>query len=311
MFLADHLGEAAAFVAAVCWTACSIAFANAGRQVGSLCVNIIRLLIAVSCLMLVGIFAFQEIVPIAPAAAWGYLALSGVIGFFLGDLCLFQSYVMIGPRLGLLVLSLWPPISALLAWPLLGEELSGVQWIGMAVALGGVATVVIERPGDGADAGARRHYLVGILLAVVASFCQAAGYVISKLGMRIMDPDGVIPVRVSFQATQMRLLAATVAFVVLFTVARRWRVLGKAVRHKNAMAWLAFGAIVGPFLGVVLSLYAMYYTQAGIAATIMATAPILILPYAVLVDKEKVKPLTVLGAAIAFVGIAMLAMGKA
>lgn len=310
--LQAHLGEVAAFGAALCWTTCSVAFTRAGRHIGSLSVNLIRLLIAGGLLSLVGAVFFREVVPSAPTGAWGYLALSGLIGFFLGDLCLFKSYLMIGPRLGLLVLSLWPPIAALLAWPLLGEQLVGMQWAGMALALAGVVMVVVERPGKASAsvAVALTHDPRGIALAAMGALCQAAGYVVSKPGMKLMDPEEVMPVQVSLQATQMRLLAALVGFAVVFTVTRRWGRLRDALGHRQAMAWLGFGALAGPFLGVALSLYAMLHTQAGVAAMIMATAPILILPYAILVEKEKIKPLALLGTMVAFVGLALLTVGK-
>ena len=66
------------------------------------------------------------------------------------------------------------------------------------------------------------------------------------------------------------------------------------------------GAILGPFLGVWLSLIAVKYVEAGIAATIMATVPVLILPLVVLIYREKVSPRAVFGALVAVGGVAML-----
>ena len=307
MILLDHLGELAAVGAAVCWTVCSIAFTRAGKEVGSLCVNLIRLLMAGLLMGFLCLFVYGQFLPVTSGRAWRVLGMSGVIGFFIGDLCLFKAFLLIGPRLGLLIMSLWPPIAALLAWWWHDEWLSAWQWCGMTVVLAGVSTVVMERPHRD-DEKPARHYAAGMLLGLVAAVGQAAGYVISAEGMRLMDPDMDNRIQVCLQATQMRLLAATVCFVVVFTLTRRWPAFVAAIRHRRAMMLLGVGAVTGPFLGVALSLLALSYIQAGVASTIMAIAPILILPYAILVDKERVNRFTILGAFVAVLGLAILSL---
>ncbi len=303
----DHLGEIASFGAAVCWTVCSIAFTRAGEDVGSLCVNLIRLLMAGVLLGILCMLAYGQFFPITSFRAWWVLGASGVIGFFIGDLCLFKAFLMIGPRLGLLVMSLWPPIAALVAWGWQDDALSRGQWCGMGLALVGVATVVLERP-HGKDVRSMRHYGVGLLLSLIAATGQAVGYVISGVGMRMIDPHLNNRIQICLQATQIRLLAATACFVIVFTVARRWPSFAAALRHRRAMMWLSVGSVTGPFLGVSLSLLALVYIQAGVASTIMATAPILILPYAILIEKEKVNVFTAVGALAAVLGLAVLAL---
>ena len=240
----SYTGEVAALGAAICWAACSIAFTRAGKHVGSLCVCLIRLALAGLCLLGVTSLVYGRALPAAPASAWGYLALSGVLGFFLGDLCLFKAFLMIGPRLSLLIMSLWPALAALIALPVLGEVLNPLQWLGMAITLGGIAVIVVERPQTGAPGG-KRHYVAGLLLALMGAIGQAIGYVISDIGMDRMDPTGIKPVEVSFMATQIRVLAATLCFVVLVTSWRRWPQVAASLRRGRAMAWIAFGAISG------------------------------------------------------------------
>jgi drug/metabolite transporter (DMT)-like permease len=72
------------------------------------------------------------------------------------------------------------------------------------------------------------------------------------------------------------------------------------------MARTGIGAFFGPFLGVSLSLLAVKYTEAGVAATLMALAPVMIIPVSVLVFREHVAWPAVLGAVVAVAGSALL-----
>ena len=82
----------------------------------------------------------------------------------------------------------------------------------------------------------------------------------------------------------------------------------RALKHGSAMAFSAGGAVMGPFLGVYLSLVAVKHTHSGIAMTILSTTPITILPFAVLVYKEKLTVRAVIGAIVAVGGVALLFM---
>src|SRR5262245_41352462 len=127
-------GEIAALGAAVCWTCSSLAFATAVRRMGSLSLNLIRLVLAffyltVFCWLRRGLPLPSDATP--ATAAW--LALSGFIGFVLGDLCLFRAFVLIGPRISMVIMTLVPPIAALLGWIWLGERLGPWEVFGMVV----------------------------------------------------------------------------------------------------------------------------------------------------------------------------------
>ena len=86
--------------------------------------------------------------------------------------------------------------------------------------------------------------------------------------------------------------------------------MGSAIKNRPAMKRLALGAVFGPFLGVSLSLLAVQKTQAGVAATIIATTPVFIIPPAVIFFKERVTIKEVLGAVIAVLGVAVMFLVK-
>jgi drug/metabolite transporter (DMT)-like permease len=72
------------------------------------------------------------------------------------------------------------------------------------------------------------------------------------------------------------------------------------------MGYAALGAMAGPFLGITLSLVAIQRTQMGVAATIMSIVPVLIIPFVILINKEKVSARAALGAGVAVGGVALL-----
>ncbi len=142
----SYIGELAAFGTALCWTFGSQFFEAAGKRVGTLSVNLIRLLLALLLFCTLSLFTKGNLFPVDfPMHAWIWLGLSGLIGFALGDLFLLKAFVEIGPRLSMLIMTLTAPISALLGLTFLGEIYSIQQWLGMLITLTGVSWVILER----------------------------------------------------------------------------------------------------------------------------------------------------------------------
>ncbi len=293
----SYLGESAALGTACCWAITALAFESAGKRVGSLPVNLIRLLVASILLVPVVWVRHGSPLPLdAPRHAWTWLGLSGLVGFTLGDLCLFRAFVLIGARLSMLMMALAPPLAALLGFVALGETLAAKDWVGMTMTLTGVAWVIVERA-PAADRPSGRPSWVGVLLGLGGATGQAVGLILSKHGMADYD---------AFAANQIRVLAAIAGFAVIFTASGMWPRVGRAVRHGHAMTRITIGAVFGPFLGVSLSLVAVQHTAAGIAATIMSITPVVILPVSRWGLGERVTRRAVLGAILAVAGTAVL-----
>jgi drug/metabolite transporter (DMT)-like permease len=221
------------------------------------------------------------------------------VGFLLGDLFLFRAFVIIGSRISMLIMAAVPPITAVLGWMLLGERLTVTNIVGMGLTMAGISWVVLER-GRGGTGGAvprSSRRLTGILLAFGGAFGQAVGLVLSKYGMGDYD---------AFAATQIRIIAGTVGFALLFFIRPTWHRVGTALRDGAAMRRITLGAIFGPFLGVSFSLLAVQYTESGVAATIMSIVPVLIIVPAIVVFKERPTPREVVGAVVAVVGVAVM-----
>jgi drug/metabolite transporter (DMT)-like permease len=290
-----HMGEVAALATACCWVVTSIAFARAGQRIGSLSVNMIRLSMALPLLCLTTWILRGTPWPTdASSEAWGWLSISGIIGFVFGDMCLFRAFLLIGPRLSSLIMATSPLMAAVIGYGVLGETLGPLALLGMFLTIAGVAWAVADRSGVASES---QHRGIGVLLAVGGALGQAAGLVLSKLGMGDYDP---------FAATQIRVLAAIGGWLLVFALTWRWRVLAAGLRDRRAMAAVSFGALFGPVLGVGLSLVAVQHANTGVAASIMSTTPILIIPVTVIVYRERVGLGGVLGAVIAVAGVVVL-----
>lgn len=298
----NHFGEIAGVLTAVFWTVTALAFESAGKKVGSLSVNLIRLVIA---FFLVGTYSWVTRGFFFPADAslynWKWLALSGLVGFVIGDLMLFESYLYIGARVAMLVMALAPPFAAFIGWLMLGEILSPMNWLGMGVTMTGIVIVILKREkreknGTIVKKLSSGYSVRGLLLALGGALGQASGLVLSKKGMGDYD---------AFSATQIRVLTGVVGFSVLFFFIKRWPRVWSALKNGSAMKRISLGAFFGPFLGVSFSLLAVQHTQTGIAATLMAIVPVLIIGPSIVLFHEKVNWKEILGALITVGGVAL------
>lgn len=292
-----HLGELAALLAAFCWSFNALAFEAAGKRVGSLSVNYLRIFVAFPLLAITAFLTRGLPLPTdATGTAWFWLSISGLIGFVLGDIFLFEAFVAIGSRISLLINSMGPPIAALAGFIIMGETISPLSLLGIFLAMFGIAIVILSRNPQEKKIKFNRP-IRGIFYAVLGALGQALGLVFSKLGMGTYN---------AMAATQIRLIAALIAFTVIITLRKKWPEIRQAFGNKEALGFIAIGATLGPFIGVTASLVALQYTAAGIVSSITSISPVLIIPFSILIFKEKVLPKEVLGALISIFGVILL-----
>ncbi len=295
-FFNDHIGEFAALLTAFFWTVTSLSFESASHKIGSVAVNILRLIIGFAFLSVFNLIRRGLILPVdASFENWIWLSLSGLVGFVFGDLFLFKSYTMIGSRFSMLIMTLVPPITAFFSFIILGERLTLFHYLGMTLTFSGIAMAIFSRPGKGEKLSLKLSPK-GILYAFGGAVGQALGLVLSKFGMKNYDP---------FAATQIRIIAGIFGYTLLVTVLSRWGSVIKGAYNKSGMMITSLGAFFGPFLGVSFSLIAIKYTEAGIASTIMALVPVFIILPAVVLFKQKVTLPEILGAIVSVAGVAL------
>lgn len=302
MTFSNHTGEWAALLTAVFWTVTALSFEAASKRIGSMVVNLLRLIVGFGFLTIFIYFYRGILLPTdATPHAWFYLVLSGLVGFVFGDLCLFQAFVVVGARISMLLMAMAPPMTALIGWFVLGETLSWKSGLGMILTITGIALVVLKRhTAEESNGGFRKvkfnYPIWGIMLGLGGALGQAGGLILSKVGMREYD---------TFASTQIRVIAGIAGFGVLFFIMRLWKDAFRALSLRKPMLQLTLGAFFGPFLGVSFSLIAIKYADAGIAATIMALVPVLIIPPSMIIYKEKVTLKEAGGALLAVAGVAM------
>ena len=294
------MGEFAALATSVCWSLTSIQFTLAGRRIGSTIVNRVRLVMAVVFLSLAHLVLYGQLWPLdAELFRWGWLGLSGTIGLVIGDTCLFQAFVLIGPRRSMLIMTSVPVISTLLAWVWLGEALNPLEIAAILLTVGGIAWVVAERQPEGsAPADSQREYALGILLGLGGAAGQALGLVTAKQGL-----VGDFP---SLSAALIRMMIASVAIWLVTLVQRQAGPTLRSLRDRRTIGLLVLGTLTGPFAGVWLSMAAVQNTAVGIASTLMALSPIKLIPLERWVFDERVSPRAVIGTVIALAGSAMI-----
>ncbi|WP_330111614.1 DMT family transporter [Cetobacterium somerae] len=282
------MGESLALAAAFGWVGSSVFLERASKETGTLAVNLIRLIIA---MLFLGVITYVKrglVLPLdVTKESFKFLSISGLFGLFLGDFFLYKSYIKIGPRITLLVMTFSPIAVSILSFFILGEKIEGFKVLGMLLTIIGIAIVILKKKND------KEFSKVGFIYALLAMLGESLGIVFTRLGS--IDYD-------SFATIQVRTIPAILAFIVYISLKKEWSNIKEGILNKKGMIYIVLGTIVAT-LGVTALVEAMKYANVGIVSTLAATSPILIIPISIIFFKEKVSILEGIGALISFVGI--------
>jgi len=289
------IGEIAALATALFWSFATIFFTFGSKKVGVIQLNIDRLFFA--SIYLFTTICIAGIHPHINEKQLLLLILSAIAGLVLGDSFLFKAFAEIGPRLSLLIMSFAPPLSAILAFIFLGEILNIWAIIGIAVTTFGVFLVILERDEDNKLTINNKW---GFFWALLGMLGQAVGLIFAKAALKEAD---IHPFIASFT----RIFSAFIIMLPLGYLTKRYKFGYSSYRGiPKAIFAPTIGAILGPYLGITLSLIAIQHTKVGIASTLMSTTPILMLPISHYFLKEKLNWQSIVGAFIAVLGVAIL-----
>ena len=304
-----YIGELISIGVAFSWTATALLSEFGSKRLGNLTLNVLRMGLAlVFSLVLFVVVTGNPLPPGASAEAAGWMLLSGVVGYVIGDFCLFQCYIIIGSRYGQLFMTLAPLAAALMAWITLGQQMTGMSILAMLITLAGIGISVLGR-GEHHKVGLKLP-LNGVLFAIGAAMCQGIGLVLSKIGMDHYEatanmPDWLVP----FSANFYRCVAGIIGFTLLLYFRKGLDPLREAMHDKKGLAVATATTVFGPFVGVGFSLMAVQYTAAGIASTLMAMTPIIILLPSYWLFHQKIPWRAVAGAVISVVGVSLFFLG--
>lgn len=291
-----YIGEISALATACLWSVTSFLFAFAAGRVGSVQVNISRIVLAGIILFLIVEISGTDY-NLSPIQVY-YLVLSGIAGLVLGDSFLFKAFQLIGARLGMVLMSLVPAISAVLAWIFLDEILTLPGIFGMVITIFGVLLVVTDKTHTSAVKGEVSK--AGILFGFLGAFGQAGGLVLAKFAFAEGHING-------FVASFTRLSSAGIIILVIGVLLRRYK--NPFIVFRNdipALKATIAATVLAPVLGITLSLVAIEFTKVGIASTLMALVPIVMLPISKYYFKEKLSLQAISGAFIAVGGVVIL-----
>ena len=308
-----YIGELISIGVAFSWTATALLSEFGSKRLGNLTLNVLRMGLALLfSLVLFGAVTGNPLPAGVPAEACGWMLLSGLVGYVIGDFCLFQCYILIGSRFGQLFMTLAPLSAALMAWITLGQQMKPMSIVAMLVTLFGIGISVLGRG---------NHHMVslklplnGVLFAIGAAMCQGIGLVLSKIGMdhydvAAMAKAGVSEWLIPFSANFYRCIAGIIGFTILLYFRDGIGHLHEAMHDRKGLSVAIATTIFGPFVGVGFSLMAVQYTAAGIASTLMAMTPIIILLPSYWLFHEKITWKAVLGAFISVIGVSMFFFG--
>ncbi len=308
-----YIGELISIGVAFSWTATALLSEFGSKRLGNLTLNVLRMGLALLfSLVLFGVVTGNPLPAGVPAEACGWMLLSGLVGYVIGDYCLFQCYILIGSRFGQLFMTLAPLSAALMAWITLGQQMKPMSIVAMLVTLFGIGISVLGRG---------NHHMVslklplnGVLFAIGAAMCQGIGLVLSKIGMdhydvAAMAKAGVSEWLIPFSANFYRCIAGIIGFTILLYFRDGIGHLREAMHDRKGLTVAIATTIFGPFVGVGFSLMAVQYTAAGIASTLMAMTPIIILLPSYWLFHEQITWKAVLGAFISVIGVSLFFFG--
>jgi len=298
----DKFGALAAFGTACCWALSPLFFESTSKKLGVLTVNFWKVVFAFIFLAIAGALTRGMALPLdASPRTWLFLSLSGLLGFVISDFFLFSAYVYIGARTAVVFQAITPFFTALFAFIFLGETMEPARLVGMITVVCGILMVVITRQKKDKTARDKASGVgKGYLFAFLSTVFQAGGLIFSKVGLGDYS---------AISGTQIRVMFAILGFgIQALVTGQAKQVFVSAPKDRKGIRSIFIGAIFGPFLGVVFSLFAMQHTQAGTASTLMALTPVLIIPPSILILKQKVDRMEIIGAIVAVCGAALFFM---
>lgn len=305
----NAIGIAFALLTTVSWAIGIFPFTIAARRLGVNPLNHFRLALATCILFVIAFLGDRNFVHALSQpelyGAWFWLGLSGVIGLTIGDHFGFAMFTILGPRLGSVLSTFAPGAALVTGFFLANDRLSLIGILGMLITMAGVIVLSLSREERNQHQETHHGSLrKGIVYGILAAFCQGVGLVMAKKGMQLQGNTLLPP----FQATFIRLFAATGSLLLTTIVLRRWRTVFRPIlenKEKGLLPAIA-GTFFGPVLGVSLSLFTVSFLDASVAQTIFSLVPVVALLLARIIQKDPIRPKAFAGVMVAIAGVVVL-----
>ncbi|MDF5718766.1 MAG: DMT family transporter [Rhizonema sp. NSF051] len=292
----DFRGEIAALLCAGLWAIASVIYARLGELIPPIQLNLMKGIVAIALLLLTILIKGELLIAISPLPLC-LLILSGIVGIGLGDTAFLAAINCLGARRALLIETLAPALTAILALVFLEERLNITAWSGILLSVFGVAWVAVERTFN--RSGTVIHLWQGLNFSLLSAIATATGSVLARAAFL---HGNVSPL----WAALLRLSGGLLIIVVWISFPNRRRSFQlETLRSRRVIAAAFFAIFFGTYLGIWLQQTAIKFTTVGIASTLLQTSPLFVIPIAIW-RGEKVSLRAVIGVTIAIAGIALL-----
>ncbi|MDO9537449.1 MAG: DMT family transporter [Thermoplasmata archaeon] len=303
------VGATAAVLTSALWTVNAVLFTSAGRKIGAISVNAWRILFALILLWATHFILVGRLFPEGTQEQWFWIGLSGIVGLGIGDFGLFSSFVIIGTRRAVLVMSLSAIFATIAAFFLFDEILTIVAFMGVAITLSGVIVVLLESEDKSNERRlTKKQKIKGISLAMVGAIGQGLGLAFLKKGMLLYPETTALGdvLSLAVASTLMRMMLGALFVWLVIVLWGKLPDIKKALKKRRSMRMVYAGAVIGPFIGVTLSTIAAYLVAVGVAQTLMSLMPVMIIPVVWYTYKQRTSWRGIVGACVAVVGVGML-----
>ena len=301
-------GELIALITTLCWSLGIFPFTEAAKRIGSAPLNQYRLLLAWIIISIILFFwndlNFVELFTEPQPYHFIFLGLSGIIGFSIGDYCSFNSFKLLGPKLASLYTTFAPGAALLIGYIALNESVNLIGIFGILITVSGVIWLTLSKKDSNAatQVGYTRDKR-GIIYGIIGALCQGTGLVLSKYGMDYYEVK-----LQTMHAVWIRLLFAFSAAFIVSLLAGKLKANSKPIftNEKNNLPFMFLGTLLGPVMGVTLSLFAIQKLEVAVAQTIFALLPLFVLPISLIIYKERITSQSVFACLLALVGVLLL-----
>jgi drug/metabolite transporter (DMT)-like permease len=282
------------------------------RLIGFVRANLLRLVIA---FVLMGAWAFTMGKGLQGQV--GLLFVAGAVGFGIGGLTLLAALPRLGAPLTSLIEESGAAIAAAaIAWVWYADRLRNDQILWCAVLLVGVVVglapyILRNVP--------RQGVRLGIALALIAALAQGFSLAATREAILLSKAAhfGFDVPTAAFQRLAGGLAVALAVYLLArFVWGRRWGFGGQDGEFREVLSreegrgitgrplfWVSLNALFGPILGVSAAIWAQQSLQSGVVQSIVATAPLISVPFARWLQGHRPPRLYYLGALIAIAGL--------
>ncbi len=274
----------------------SVLFEISGRTTTVSIINLWKMIFGIIVLTVVMYFMYGITIPTLAFTPLVVTFISSVVGFARCDYYLVSAFVMIGSRTTNLILSLMPIFTGLVGHFIINDPLAAQQWIGIVIAIIGVV-IVIRYGGDETRVRDFAIYKKGVLYAFIAMISLGLSLITLKIALRYASAGDIILVRSWI---------ALLLFLATVVIMRESHRIVDVLKSKALFQTTLWGAIMFIGISVPISIIAMQYLPAAVVAAFIAITPLMIIPLAFFILKERIKKTDILGSAVCFAGIILL-----